>query len=53
MKHSVIIFLLALLPMVAEAYDVKIDGIYYNLVRKGRDKSPSVKSFPLHRGVEQ
>ena len=34
MKHSAIAFLLALLPMVAEAYDVKIDGIYYNLVRK-------------------
>ena len=36
MKHLVIAFLLALLPMVAEAYDVKIDGIYYNLVRKAK-----------------
>lgn len=30
------LFLLMLLPMVASAYDVCIDGIYYNLVEKAR-----------------
>ena len=34
MKKVLYTFLLALLPMAAGAYDVRIDGIYYNLVRK-------------------
>ena len=46
MKHLVIAFLLALLPMVAEAYDVKIDGIYYNLV-----KPRSLKATSHTRGM--
>ena len=31
MKHLISIIFLALLPFVAEAYNAKIDGIYYNL----------------------
>lgn len=31
MKKILSLILLALLPMVANAYDAKIDGIYYNL----------------------
>lgn len=33
---KIILLLLLLLPMVARAYDVCIDGIYYNLVEKAR-----------------
>ncbi len=35
MKKQLLLFVLILLPLVANAYDVKIDGIYYNLVNKG------------------
>lgn len=31
MKKSFILFLLVLLPTLADAYNVEIDGIYYNL----------------------
>ena len=30
MKRKLLLLLVALLPMVANAYDAKIDGIYYN-----------------------
>ncbi len=33
-KPLLLLFLLALLPLTAMAYDVKINGIYYNLVEK-------------------
>ena len=32
MKRRFLLLLVALLPMVASAYDAKIDGIYYNFV---------------------
>ena len=31
MKKQLLLFILLLLPIMASAYDVKIDGIYYNL----------------------
>ena len=35
MKQTILSFLLALLPLVASADAVEIDGIYYNLIPKG------------------
>lgn len=35
MKKLTILFFIMILPMVAWAYTVKIDGIYYNLISKG------------------
>ena len=35
MKKLVSIFLLALLPLMASAYDAQVDGIYYTLIPKG------------------
>ena len=36
MKQTLLSFLLALLPLVASADTVEIDGIYYNLIPKGK-----------------
>ena len=36
MKKLSFLFLLALLPLMASAYDAYIDGIYYNLIPKGK-----------------
>ena len=33
MKRNLLLILVALLPMVASAYDAKIDGIYYKFSR--------------------
>ena len=33
-QRLLLVLLVALLPLLANAYDVKIDGIYYNLVTK-------------------
>ena len=35
MKQTILSFLLALLPLAVSADNVKIDGIYYNLIPKG------------------
>ena len=35
MKNLLSFFLLMLIPMMAEAYDAKIDGIYYDFRRIG------------------
>ena len=35
MKKIITSFLLLALPLLASAYDVQIDGIYYNLIPKG------------------
>ena len=34
MKNLTFLLLLTLLPLMASAYDAKIDGVYYNLVTK-------------------
>ena len=36
MKKITTLLLLALLPLMASAYDVEVDGIYYNLIKKAR-----------------
>lgn len=36
MKRKLLLIIVALLPIVASAYDVEIDGIYYNLVPKAK-----------------
>ena len=36
MKKLLLLLAMILLPMVASAYDVEIDGIYYNLITKGK-----------------
>ena len=36
MKKQLLILVMALLPMVASADAVEIDGIYYNLVSKAK-----------------
>ena len=36
MKKLSSLFLLALLPLMASAYDAEVDGIYYNLIKKAR-----------------
>ena len=35
MKQTILSFLLAILPLIASADAVEIDGIYYNLIPKG------------------
>ncbi len=42
MKKQLLILVMTLLPMVASAYDAKIDGIYYNL--NSTDKTATVTS---------
>ena len=37
MKKSILSILLALLPFVANAESVKIDGIWYNLIKKAQE----------------
>lgn len=34
MKKQLLLLVMILLPMVVSAYDIKIDGIYYNLIQK-------------------
>ena len=36
MKKIMTLFLLALLPLIASAYDAEVDGIYYNLITKAK-----------------
>ena len=47
MKKNLLFLLLAILPMVASADKVEIDGIYYNLVNKA--KQAEVTSNPFER----
>ena len=44
MKKNLLFLLLAILPMVASADPVEIDGIYYNLIPKG--KAAEVAGIP-------
>ena len=36
MKKSILFTLMALLPLIASAYDAQIDGVYYNLIPKAK-----------------
>jgi hypothetical protein len=36
MKKQVLLFIMMVLPMMASAYDAKVDGIYYNLISKAQ-----------------
>ena len=46
MKKQLLLFVVILLPMVAMADPVEIDGIYYNLISKGNTHGAEVTSRP-------
>ncbi|MBO4753835.1 MAG: hypothetical protein J5543_04520, partial [Bacteroidales bacterium] len=48
MKKTTLLFLLALMPSLTNAYDVEINGIYYNLITKAHEAE--VASSILYKG---
>ena len=36
MKRNLLLFLISILPLMASAYDVEIEGIYYNVIKKAK-----------------
>jgi len=49
MKKQILLFVMVLVPMLASADAVEIDGIYYNLITKAKEaevtKNPNRNSF--------
>ena len=50
MKKQLLLFVMMLLPMVAMADPVEIDGIYYNLVSKAKQAEVTSKPSGLYFG---
>lgn len=46
MKKQLILFVYALLPLIADTNAVKVDGIYYNLIQKGQ--AAKMTSHSIH-----
>ena len=51
MKKIILLSLLAFLPLLADAYDVQIDGIYYNLNQETKQAEVTYKSYDSYSGI--